>query len=170
MLNFGKVSVTKGLGEWIALHKRMAPKMSEVGMFFRFVAADPNEETLFLVIEMTGDVGQILESTNSPEALKMREASGVRVETQEIISALQEHKVWNREATSTSQKIAGEIEIPDDFDLEDSASYLNLSNKELLVWSGISLEADKLYFIAECEDVNMSGCEAISEIHALYYP
>ena len=49
MLNFGKVSVTKGLGEWIALHKRMAPKMSEAGMFFRFVAADPNEETLFLV-------------------------------------------------------------------------------------------------------------------------
>jgi hypothetical protein len=47
MLNFGKVSVTKGLGEWIALHKRMAPKMSEAGMFFRFVAADPNEETLF---------------------------------------------------------------------------------------------------------------------------
>ncbi|MDB4830445.1 hypothetical protein OAH41_04805 [Paracoccaceae bacterium] len=71
---------------------------------------------------------------------------------------------------STSQKIAGEIEIPDDFDLEDSASYLNLSNKELLVWSGISLEADKLYFIAECEDVSMSGCKAISEIHALYYP
>jgi hypothetical protein len=27
--------------------KRMAPKMSEAGMFFRFVAADPNEETLF---------------------------------------------------------------------------------------------------------------------------
>ena len=48
MLNFGKVSVTKGLGEWIALHKRMAPKMSEAGMFFRFVAADPNEETLFI--------------------------------------------------------------------------------------------------------------------------
>ena len=43
--------------------------MSEAVMFFRFVAADPNEETLFLVIEMTGDVGEILESTNSPEAL-----------------------------------------------------------------------------------------------------
>ena len=112
----------------------MAPKMSEAGMFFRFVAADPNEETLFLVIEMTGDVGEILESTNSPEALKMREASGVRVETQEIISPLQEHKVWATEATSNSQKIAGEIETPDDFNLEDSASYLNLSDKELLIW------------------------------------
>ena len=170
MLNFGKVSVTKGLGEWIALHKRMAPKMSEAGMFFRFVAADPNEETLFLVIEMTGDVGEILESTNSPEALKMREASGVRVETQEIISPLQEHKVWATEATSNSQKIAGEIEVPDDFNLEDSASYLNFSDKELLIWSGISLEADKLYFIAERKEVDVSGCEAISEIQALYYP
>ncbi len=170
MLNFGKVSVTKGLGEWIALHKRMAPKMSEAGMFFRFVAADPNEETLFLVIEMTGDVGEILESTNSPEALKMREASGVRVETQEIISPLQEHKVWATEATPNSQKIAGEIETPDDFNLEDSASYPNLSDKELLIWSGISLEAEKLSLNAECKEVDVSGCEAISKIQALYYP
>ena len=100
----------------------------------------------------------------------MPEASGVRVETQEIISPLQEHKVWATEATSNSQKIAGEIEIPDDFNLEDSASYLNFSDKELLIWSGISLGADKLYFIAEFKEVDVSGCEAISEIQALHYP
>ena len=40
MFNFEKVRVTEGFDEWIALRKCTAPKMSDSGMFFRFVAAD----------------------------------------------------------------------------------------------------------------------------------
>ena len=41
----------------------------------------------------------------------MREASSVRVETQEIISPLQEHKVWATEATSNSQKLLAKLKF-----------------------------------------------------------
>ena len=40
MFNFEKARVTEGFDEWIALRKCTAPKMSDAGMFFRFVAAD----------------------------------------------------------------------------------------------------------------------------------
>ena len=56
MINFRKLNITKGLDEWIALHELMAPKMLAVGMQFRFAVANPVEDTLFLLIEMNGDI------------------------------------------------------------------------------------------------------------------
>ena len=47
MINFGKLNITKGLEEWIALPELMAPKMLAVGMQFRFAVTNPVEDTLF---------------------------------------------------------------------------------------------------------------------------
>ena len=47
MINFGKLNITKGIEEWIALHEVMAPKMLAAGMQFRFAVANPIEDTLF---------------------------------------------------------------------------------------------------------------------------
>ena len=96
MINFGKLNITKGIEEWIALHEVMAPKMLAVGMQFRFAVANPIEDTLFLLIEMNGDIEEMLNAANNPKAIEMREAAGVKVETQEMISSIDYSLFWER--------------------------------------------------------------------------
>ena len=62
--------------------------MLAVGMQFRFAVANPVEDTLFLLIEMNGDIEEVLNASNNPKAIEMREAAGVKVETQEMISSI----------------------------------------------------------------------------------
>ena len=105
MINFGKLNFTKGLEEWIALSEVMAPKMLAVGMQFQFALANPIEDKLFLLIDMNGDIEEILNASNNPKAIEMREAAGVKVETQEMISSIDSSVFWEKDVPTTSAKI-----------------------------------------------------------------
>ena len=55
----------------------MAPKMLTMGMPFRFALANAIEDTLFLLIEMRGNIEEILNVSNNLRAIEMREAACV---------------------------------------------------------------------------------------------
>ena len=170
MINFGKLNITKGFKEWIALHEVMAPKMLAVGMQFRFAVANPIEDTLFLLIEMNGDIEEMLNAANNPTAIEMREAAGVKVETQEMISSIDCSVFWEKDVHNTSGKILGMLDVGDEFNIEETTKYLKLSGADKLIWSGYSSEENKLYFLMETTSEAKKDCDLISEIKALYFP
>ena len=96
MFNLRKLNITKSMEEWIALHELMAPKMLAVGIQFHFAVANPVEDTLFLLIEMNGDIEEMLNASNNPKAIKIREAAGVKVKTQEMISSIDSSVFWEK--------------------------------------------------------------------------
>ena len=170
MINFGKLNITKGFEEWIALNEVMAPKMLAVGMQFRFAVANPIEDTLFLLIEMNGDIEEMLNAANNPTAIEMREAAGVKVETQEMISSIDCSVFWEEDVHNTSGKILGTLEVGDEFNIEETTKYLKISGSDKLIWSGYSSEENKLYFLMETTSEAKKDCDLISEIKAVYFP
>ena len=170
MINFGKLNITKGFEEWIALHEVMAPKMLAVGMQFRFAVANPTEDTLFLLIEMNGDIEEMLNAANNPKAIEMREAAGVKVETQEMISSIDYSVFWEKDVHNTSVKILGTLVIGVEFKIEETTKYLRLSGSDKLIWSGYSSEENKLYVLIETTSEAKKDYELISEIKAVYFP
>ena len=170
MINFGKLNITKGLQEWIALHEVMAPKMLAVGIQFRFAIANPAEDTLFLLIEMNGDIEEMLNVSNNPQAIEMREAAGVKVDTQEMISAIDSSVFWEKNVPNKSSKILGMIDVVGEFNFENTTKYLNLSGSDKLIWSGYSSEKNKLYFLTENKSEAKKDYGLMSEIKAVYFP
>ena len=170
MISLGKLNITKGFDEWIALHEVMAPKMLAVGTQFRFAVANPIEDTLFLLIEMNGDIEEMLDAVNNPKAIEMREAAGVKVETQEMISSIDYSVFWEKDVHNTSVKILGTLDIGDEFKIEETTKYLRLSGSDKLIWSGYSSEENKLYFLMETTSEAKKDYELISEIKAVYFP
>ena len=170
MINFAKLHITKGLQKWIALHEVMAPKMLAVGIQFRFAIANSAEDTLFLLIEMNGDIEEMLNASNNPQAIEMRESAGVKVDTQEMISAIDSSVFWEKKVPNKSAKILGTLDVVGEFNIEDTPKYLNLSGSDKLIWSGYSSEENKLYFLKETRSEAKKDYELMSEINALYFP
>ena len=138
MINFGKLYFTKGLEEWIALPEVMAPKMLAVGMQFQFAVANPSEVKLFLLIDMNGDIEEILNASNNPKAIEMREAAGVKVETQEMISSIDSSVFWEKDVPNTSAKILSTLHVEDEFNIEETINYVQLTGSDKLIWSDYS--------------------------------
>ena len=60
---------------------------------------------------MNGDIEEVLKASNNPEAIEMREAAGVKVETQEMISSIDSPVFWRKDVPNTSAKILGTLDI-----------------------------------------------------------
>ena len=124
MINLGKLYFTKGLEEWIALPELKAPKMLAVGMWFQFAVANPIEDKLFLLIDVNGDIEEILNASNNPKTIEMREAAGVKVETQEMISSIDSSVFWEKDVPNISAKILGTLHVEDEFNIEETINYV----------------------------------------------
>ena len=71
IITFGNLNIIKCLYDWISLHNVMAPKMLTMGMPFRFALANAIEDTLFLLIEMRGNIEEILNVSNNLRPIEM---------------------------------------------------------------------------------------------------
>ena len=119
---------------------------------------------------MNGDIEEMLDAVNNPKAIEMREAAGVKVETQEMISSIDYSVFWEKDVHNTSVKILGTLDIGDEFKIEETTKYLRLSGSDKLIWSGCSSEENKLYFLMETTSEAKKDYELISEIKAVYFP
>ena len=71
---------------------------------------------------------------------------------------------------NTSAKILDTLDIGDEFKIEETTKYLELSRSGKLIWSGHSSEENKLYFLIESTSEVDKDYKLIFEIKAVYFP
>ena len=96
-----------------------------------------------------GNIEEMLNVSNNPKAIEMREAAGVKVETQEMISQIDSFVFQEKDVHNTSAKILGTLDVGDEFNIEETTKYLKLSGSDKLIWSGYNSEENNLYFLIE---------------------
>ena len=87
---------------------------------------------------MNGDIDEILNTSNNPKAIEMREAAGVKVETQEMISSIDSSVFQEKDVANTSAKILGTLHVEDEFNIEETTNYVQLTGPDKLISSGYS--------------------------------
>ena len=73
---------------------------------------------------MNGDIEEILNASNNPKAIEMREAAEVKVETQEMISSIDSSVFWEKDVPNTSAKILSTLHVEDEFNIEETINYV----------------------------------------------
>ena len=60
---------------------------------------------------MNGDIEEMINASNNPKAIEMREAAGGKVETKKMISSINSSVFLRKDVPNTSAKILGTLDI-----------------------------------------------------------